>query len=205
MTFGQDDTDKKDDASMTHSRSSLSSSVYDRLGFEPHIYEVSALAYRGMFLHHQNQTILVSGESGAGKTETVKIVLEHLATLESSALLVMAKDSHESILQTNDLVQKIVTSSPIFEAFGNAHTMRNHNSSRFGKMTRLHFASLDNGMWGLCGSTCQTYLLETNRVVSQADEERNFHVFYQLLAASSDVKEAILGTIYSSVMKPGKR
>ena len=135
---------------------------------------------------------MVSGESGTGKTETVKIVLEHLATLEAVALSPGDGEQCE-VLTSNDLVKKIVQSSPIFEAFGNAQTMRNQNSSRFGKMTRLHFSSLSNGMWGLRGSSCQTYLLEANRVISQADEERSFHIFYQLLAAPEDLKEELLG------------
>ncbi|KAL7561368.1 hypothetical protein ACA910_001472 [Epithemia clementina (nom. ined.)] len=189
----EDDREEKKSNLVVTKVSSDSSSVYGRLGFEPHVYEVSAMAYRGMFLEQKNQTILVSGESGAGKTETVKIVLEHLATLDSSALLQLPNDSEQSVIKSNDLVHKIIASSPIFEAFGNAHTMRNHNSSRFGKMTRLHFAALDNGMWGLRGSTCQTYLLESNRVVSQAVEERNFHIFYQLLAAPEELKEELLG------------
>ena len=155
---------------------------------EPHIYEVSALAYRGMFLDRKDQTILVSGESGAGKTETVKIVLHHLATLETASLLV---DTNE--WPTNQMIEHIVESSPVFEAFGNAETIRNHNSSRFGKMTRLHFGFQANGMCGLRGSSCQTYLLETNRVVSQAPGERNFHIFYQLLAAPPSIKAELLG------------
>jgi myosin heavy subunit len=161
-------------------------SIYNKLGVEPHVYEVSALAYRGMFLERKNQTILVSGESGAGKTETVKIILNHLATLETSSLSV-------GDVSGNDMIQHIVESSPVFEAFGNAQTVRNHNSSRFGKMTRLHFGFRSNGMCGLRGSTCRTYLLETNRVVSQAPGERNFHIFYQLLAASPEAKVELLG------------
>ena len=170
-------------------------SVYNKLGVEPHIYEVSALAYRGMFLNRKDQTILVSGESGAGKTETVKIVLHHLATLETASLLV---DNDE--WPTNDMIEHIVESSPVFEAFGNAQTIRNHNSSRFGKMTRLHFGFQANGMCGLRGSTCQTYLLETNRVVSQAPGERNFHIFYQLIAAPPSTKLELLGEAWERTM-----
>lgn len=141
-----------------------------------------------MFLDRKDQTILVSGESGAGKTETVKIVLHHLATLETASLL---GDNDE--WPTNEMIEHIVESSPVFEAFGNAQTVRNHNSSRFGKMTRLHFGFQINGMCGLRGSTCQTYLLETNRVVSQAPGERNFHIFYQLMAAPPSAKAELLG------------
>ena len=163
-------------------------SVYNKLGIEPHVYEVSALAYRGMFLNRKDQTILVSGESGAGKTETVKIVLHHLATLETASLLV---DNGE--WPTNEMIERIVASSPVFESFGNAQTVRNHNSSRFGKMTRLHFGFAENGMCALRGSSCQTYLLETNRVVTQAPGERNFHIFYQLMAAPASVKVDLMG------------
>ena len=149
---------------------------------------MSSLAYRGMFLERRNQTILVSGESGAGKTETVKIVLHHLATLETASLLA---DGDE--WPTSNLVKHIIESSPVFEAFGNAATVRNHNSSRFGKMSRLHFGFTENGMCGLRGSSCQTYLLETNRVVSQNPRERNFHIFYQLLSAPPSTKAKLLG------------
>lgn len=136
---------------------------------------------------------MVSGESGAGKTETVKIVLHHLATLETASLLV---DSGE--WPTNEMVDHIVAGSPVFESFGNAQTVRNHNSSRFGKMTRLHFGFASNGMCALRGSSCQTYLLETNRVVSQAPGERNFHIFYQLMAAPRKTKAELLGASWEN-------
>ena len=162
----------------------------ERLGFEPHVYEVSALAYRGLALNREDQTILVSGESGAGKTETVKIVLQHLARMPEWR---PDCDGYQGDL-SNQLVEKIIQGLPIFESFGNAKTRRNHNSSRFGKVTRLHF-SVDEGnhVCLLQGTKSHTYLLETSRLVSLSPEERNFHIFYQLLAAPKEMKIELLG------------
>jgi myosin heavy subunit len=159
---------------------------YDRLGCEPHIYEVSSLAFRGLIENHANQTILVSGESGSGKTETVKLVLKHIASLRPSRSSVMVRKYDD------DLISHVLASSPIFEAFGNAKTLFNANSSRFGKVTQLYFSTEDHGA-SLIGSSFSSYLLELNRVVSHADGERNFHIFYQMLSAPSDVKYKLLG------------
>jgi len=112
---------------------------------------------------------LVSGESGAGKTETVKICLAHLATDKSN----------------NRVVQRIIDSNPLLEAFGNAPTRRNDNSSRFGKYLQLQFSPENQE---LIGSQCQVYLLEKSRVVQHCPEERSFHIFYQLLASPDSTK-----------------
>lgn len=185
--------EKKDDSVHVASSTSFKSS-FDRLGYEPHVYEASALAYRGLVQDRTDQTILVSGESGAGKTETVKIVLQHLATMEHFAPAQM-KDRKGKRLATasDDLVKHIVESSSLFEAFGNAKTFSNDNSSRFGKVTRLQFHYQPDNICGLQGSTCETCLLETSRVVSHVAGERSFHIFYQLLAAPSLVKADLLG------------
>jgi myosin heavy subunit len=199
-------------------------SSFDKLGYEPHIYEVSALAYRGLARDRKDQVILVSGESGAGKTETVKIVLQHLATLEQSA---PKKESKQDVAALGDLVRRavgigkakttseqsapkrertqdseafgklvrrVVVSAPLFEAFGNAKTLNNLNSSRFGKVTRLQFAIQPDNICSLQGSTYETCLLETSRVVAHGAGERSFHIFYQLLAAPRDVKISLLGS-----------
>lgn len=92
----------------------------------------------------------------------------------------------------DDLVSHLLESSPIFEAFGNAKTHRNNNSSRFGKVTKLHYSVSGVGTC-LVGSSFDTYLLETNRVVSHVKGERNFHIFYQLLSASGEIKRELLG------------
>ncbi|CEG46908.1 myosinlike protein [Plasmopara halstedii] len=141
----------------------------------PHVYATSADAYHQMKMHRIPQSILVSGESGAGKTETVKIMMEHLASISMNiANRLHPGESGESIV-----VQKVLKSNPLLEAFGNAKTIRNDNSSRFGKYTQLQFNSENC----LVGAECRHYLLEKSRVVAQAAGERNYHIFYQLVSA----------------------
>ena len=147
--------------------------VYDRTKLDPHVYTTSSLAYSGLQETKSNQTILVSGESGAGKTETVKILMAHLAFMASSD-----DASH---------IRRIVESNPLLESFGNAQTVRNDNSSRFGKFIELQL----NSECRLEGSKCRTYLLEKSRVVSQDAGERNFHIFYQMLAADPETRATI--------------
>ncbi|GAX24070.1 hypothetical protein FisN_9Hh321 [Fistulifera solaris] len=151
-----------------------------RTTLEPHVYEISALAYKGL-IRGEDQSILVSGESGAGKTETVKICLNHIASTQ-------AQDDYYE----DKIVQRIVESNPLLEAFGNAQTRRNDNSSRFGKYLQLQFDKSHHrieaygtrrGQVPLVGSQCDVYLLEKNRVVQHDDQERSFHIFYQLLAS----------------------
>lgn len=156
----------------------------DRL--DPHVYETSCRAYRGLAVDGKHQSILVSGESGAGKTETVKIVMRHLS-------YVSGDDTKSSVV-----VQRVLDGQPLLEAFGNAKTVRNDNSSRFGKFLQMQFDVEDATQAAysgraipncvLAGSTCETYLLEKSRVVGHEDEERTYHIFYQLLAASDDLK-----------------
>ena len=173
-----------------------------RMRLTPHVYEVSALSYRGLAFEGQNQSILVSGESGAGKTETVKICLNHIASVQLGPVSEresrrLDQSAHGSAVEasgyTDDpVVQRVVESNPLLEAFGNAKTRRNDNSSRFGKYLQLQFDNIHQGFsatsgyharCALVGSQCQVYLLEKNRVVSQAPDERNFHIFYQLLTS----------------------
>ena len=134
----------------------------------PHVYATSVDAYDDVRLSDQNQSILVSGESGAGKTETTKILMHHLAALAGGV-----QDS---------TIARILAVNPLLEAFGNAQTSRNDNSSRFGKFLQLE---LDE-RYQLVGASCETYLLERTRVVRHASSERNFHIFYQILAGASD-------------------
>lgn len=193
-------------------------SLYDKLGFDPHVYESSSLAYRGLAVDKVNQKILVTGESGAGKTETVKIVMSHLATLEQTR-----PGGHPHNFEGNntmggaDTVQRVLESSPVFEAFGNANTLRNDNSSRFGKFTQLHFnvgpndVAKENGrlipICGLAGSKVITYLLEKSRVVFHTEGERTYHIFYQFLSADDHFKSGIwselTGTTVESFMYVG--
>ena len=163
-----------------------------RASLQPHVYEVSALAYRGLTNQMGNQSILVSGESGAGKTETVKICLSHIASIQYGNRYLQSTDS-------DPVVQRVVESNPLLEAFGNAKTRRNDNSSRFGKYLQLQFqhddkpeneySNMKSGkLCTLVGSVCDVYLLEKTRVIQHDPEERNFHIFYQLLAAPEDQK-----------------
>jgi myosin-5 len=134
-----------------------------------------------------NQSILVSGESGAGKTETVKILLGDIANVQ--------KGPHTSNAITqigdNPIVQKVLDSNPLLEAFGNAQTLRNDNSSRFGKYLQLQFDCVSEFKCILAGSTAEVYLLEKSRVTLHHPEERTFHIFYQLLASDEVTKASI--------------
>ena len=143
------------------------------------------MAYRRVSLEHKNQTILVAGESGTGQSESTKLIFQHLASLRQEKVSAGGNSG-------DDLVQHMLQSSPIFEAFGNAKTRRNNNSSRFGKVTKLQYIPETNGA-SLVGCSFNTYMLESGRVVSQAVGERNFHIFYQILSASGDLKEELLG------------
>ncbi|ETW09954.1 hypothetical protein H310_00375 [Aphanomyces invadans] len=139
----------------------------------PHVYAVSMESFFHMRTHTINQSILVSGESGAGKTETTKIMMNHVATLSSST---EGSDAAQS-----SIIHRIIQSNPLLESFGNAATTRNDNSSRFGKFTELQF----NPRGHLMGARAHTYLLEKSRVCHQAPGERTFHIFYQVLAEAA--------------------
>lgn len=161
----------------------LGNSSGDELG--PHVYSVADRSYRQMMSEKRlSQSILISGESGAGKTESTKIVLLYLTTLGSSHNDVSkASDSQAPIsLQDTPIMQRVLQSNPILEAFGNARTLRNDNSSRFGKFIELGFSR--GG--ALLGAKVTTYLLEKVRVGFHASGERNYHVFYQLLRGMTE-------------------
>ncbi|XP_034435615.1 unconventional myosin-Va isoform X5 [Hippoglossus hippoglossus] len=134
---------------------------------DPHIFAVAEEAYKQMARDERNQSIIVSGESGAGKTVSAKYAMRYFATVSGSA-------------SEANVEEKVLASNPIMEAIGNAKTTRNDNSSRFGKYIEIGF---DN-RYRIIGANMRTYLLEKSRVVFQADEERNYHVFYQLCASS---------------------
>jgi len=160
----------------------------------PHVYEASCLAYKGLLRHGQNQSILVSGESGAGKTETVKILLGDIANVQKGPLSdrnVLSQIGGGTTSGNNPIVQKVLDSNPLLEAFGNAQTLRNDNSSRFGKYLQLQFDCISELSCILAGSTAEVYLLEKSRVTMHHPEERTFHIFYQLLAADDYTKAQI--------------
>ncbi|CAF0778200.1 unnamed protein product [Didymodactylos carnosus] len=129
---------------------------------EPHIFAVAELAYQSMVNFNKNQSIIVSGESGAGKTVSAKYAMRYFANVGG-------------LSEETQIEKKVLASSPIMEAIGNAKTIRNDNSSRFGKYIEIGF--LKNH---ICGASMRTYLLEKSRVIYQAPDERNYHIFYQL-------------------------
>ncbi len=152
-----------------------------RVHLPPHVYEASCLAYKGLLKHKEDQSILVSGESGAGKTETVKILLGDIASVQKGPSATMG-------VGDNEIVRKVLDSNPLLEAFGNARTLRNDNSSRFGKYLQLQFDRESSSRCVLAGSKCEVYLLEKSRVTMHHPQERTYHIFYQLLAAPEDTK-----------------
>lgn len=163
---------------------------------EPHVYEVSSLSFKGLAFGGKDQSILVSGESGAGKTETVKIAMNHIASVQRGKTSATSDSSF-----SDPVVNRVLESNPLLEAFGNAKTRRNDNSSRFGKYTQLQFDQGDKSLrqfadkanmkCKLAGSKCDVYLLEKNRVTYHDPEERTYHVFYQIIAADESSKSAI--------------
>uniref|UniRef100_A0A8B9LAT2 Unconventional myosin-VI n=1 Tax=Astyanax mexicanus TaxID=7994 RepID=A0A8B9LAT2_ASTMX len=137
----------------------------------PHVYAIADKAYRDMKVLKMSQSIIVSGESGAGKTENTKFVLRYLTTSYGTG---------------QDIDERIVEANPLLEAFGNAKTVRNNNSSRFGKFVEIHF----NTKNAVVGGFVSHYLLEKSRICRQSQEERNYHIFYRLCAgASEDIRE----------------
>ncbi|XP_041779737.1 myosin heavy chain, muscle isoform X20 [Anopheles merus] len=140
----------------------------------PHLFAVSDGAYVNMLTNHENQSMLITGESGAGKTENTKKVIAYFATIGASG----KKD--ENAEKKGSLEDQVVQTNPVLEAFGNAKTVRNDNSSRFGKFIRIHFT----GSGKLAGADIETYLLEKARVISQQTLERSYHIFYQIMSGS---------------------
>ncbi|KAM4677427.1 unconventional myosin-Va isoform 2-T2 [Discoglossus pictus] len=146
---------------------------------DPHIFAVAEEAYKQMARDERNQSIIVSGESGAGKTVSAKYAMRYFATVSGSA-------------NEANVEEKVLASNPIMESIGNAKTTRNDNSSRFGKYIEIGF----DKRYRIIGAHMRTYLLEKSRVVFQADEERNYHIFYQLCASAAlpEFKMLRLGT-----------
>ncbi|XP_074598828.1 myosin heavy chain 10 [Brevipalpus obovatus] len=143
----------------------------------PHIFAVTDAAYRSMLQDREDQSILCTGESGAGKTENTKKVIQYLAYVASSK----PRPSSVVIIQSGELEQQLLQANPILEAFGNAKTVKNDNSSRFGKFIRINF----DACGFIAGANIETYLLEKSRTIRQAVDERCFHIFYQLLNGAS--------------------
>ncbi|XP_040924539.1 myosin-1-like isoform X2 [Betta splendens] len=142
----------------------------------PHIFSISDNAYQFMLTDRENQSILITGESGAGKTVNTKRVIQYFATIAGSGD--RKKEVSVSGKLQGNLEDQIISANPLLEAFGNAKTVRNDNSSRFGKFIRIHFGTTGK----LASADIETYLLEKSRVTFQLSAERSYHVFYQIMS-----------------------
>ncbi|XP_036929316.1 myosin-10 isoform X5 [Acanthopagrus latus] len=176
----------------------------------PHIYAISEAAYRSMLQDREDQSILCTGESGAGKTENTKKVIQYLAhvasshksgtlgrnkeatQMDGSRSLTRGSSLANRSMQYGELERQLLQANPILEAFGNAKTVKNDNSSRFGKFIRINFDVAGY----IVGANIETYLLEKSRATRQAKDERTFHIFYQLMCGTSEETKAdlLLGT-----------
>ncbi|KAJ6179137.1 Dilute [Penicillium mononematosum] len=155
----------------------------------PHLFAIAEEAFADMLRDGKNQTIVVSGESGAGKTVSAKYIMRYFATRESSDQPGKYTTSRaEAISETEE---QILATNPVMEAFGNAKTTRNDNSSRFGKYIEIMFDDRTN----IIGAKIRTYLLERSRLVFQPLKERNYHIFYQLVAGASNEEKQELGLL----------
>ncbi|XP_072043238.1 unconventional myosin-XV-like [Amphiura filiformis] len=140
----------------------------------PHLFAIGSGAYTNMTDNGRNQCVIISGESGAGKTESTKLIMQYLAAVNND---------------TNMITEQILEANPLLESFGNAKTVRNDNSSRFGKYSEVFY----NKGGVISGAKTTDYLLEKSRIVRQAPGERNYHVFYEMLAGMSTGERAKLG------------
>ncbi|XP_052768982.1 myosin heavy chain, non-muscle-like isoform X3 [Mya arenaria] len=146
----------------------------------PHVFAITDSAYRSMLQDREDQSILCTGESGAGKTENTKKVIQYLAHVAASSRTQRSSVSNihvQSGFSFGELENQLLQANPILEAFGNAKTIKNDNSSRFGKFIRINF---DTSGY-ISGANIETYLLEKSRAIHQSDSERCFHVFYQFM------------------------
>ncbi|XP_065099267.1 myosin heavy chain, fast skeletal muscle-like isoform X2 [Paramisgurnus dabryanus] len=159
-----------------------------RVEAPPHIFSISDNAYQNMLTDRDNQSILITGESGAGKTVNTKRVIQYFATIA-----VAGPKRAEPVpgkIQ-GSLEDQIIAANPLLEAYGNAKTIRNDNSSRFGKFIRIHFGTTGK----LASADIETYLLEKSRVTFQLSAERSYHIFYQLMTGHKpELLEALLIT-----------
>ncbi|TFK84196.1 hypothetical protein K466DRAFT_233629 [Polyporus arcularius HHB13444] len=150
----------------------------NRLEVPPHVFAIAESAYYNMNAYHENQCVIISGESGAGKTEAAKRIMQYIAAVSGG--------QDNSIQEIKDMV---LATNPLLESFGCAKTLRNNNSSRHGKYLEIMF----NDHGEPIGAQITNYLLEKGRVVGQVENERNFHIFYQFTKAASDAQREAFG------------
>ena len=150
----------------------------NRLEVPPHVFAIAESMYYNMKSYNENQCVIISGESGAGKTEAAKRIMQYIAAASSTHT--------ESIGKIKDMV---LATNPLLESFGCAKTLRNNNSSRHGKYLEIKF----NNQFEPCAGNITNYLLEKQRVVSQIKNERNFHIFYQFTKGASDAYRQTFG------------
>ncbi|KAJ8117286.1 hypothetical protein OPT61_g1498 [Boeremia exigua] len=150
----------------------------NRLEVPPHVFAIAESAYYNMNAYKENQCVIISGESGAGKTEAAKRLMQYIANVSGG------KGSG-----IQEMMDMVLATNPLLESFGNAKTLRNNNSSRFGKYLEIHF----NAQGEPVGANINNYLLEKSRVVGQITNERNFHIFYQFAKAASPQYREIFG------------
>ncbi|XP_069385104.1 myosin heavy chain, fast skeletal muscle-like [Paralichthys olivaceus] len=144
-----------------------------RMEAPPHIFSVSDNAYQNMLTDRENQSVLITGESGAGKTVNTKRVIQYFATIAVGG----GEKKKDTGKIQGSLEDQIIAANPLLEAYGNAKTVRNDNSSRFGKFIRIHFGTTGK----LASADIETYLLEKSRVTYQLPDERGYHIFYQMM------------------------
>ncbi|GMG40690.1 unnamed protein product [Ambrosiozyma monospora] len=152
----------------------------NRLEVPPHVYAIAESMFYNMRAYNDNQCVIISGESGAGKTEAAKRIMQYIASVSS------AFGTSSSIQHINDMV---LATNPLLESFGCAKTLRNNNSSRHGKYLEIHF----NKSFEPVSANITNYLLEKQRVVGQIRNERNFHIFYQFAKGASENYRQIFG------------
>lgn len=153
---------------------------------QPHVFAIGAKAFGGLLKQEQhNQSILVSGESGSGKTESTKFLMRFLTSVGRDASI----SEHSAGDEVVEIGRRILQTNPILESFGNAQTIRNDNSSRFGKFIKIQFGQKNE----IVGAEIASYLLEKVRLIHQSPGERNFHIFYELVEGADEPLMASLG------------
>ncbi|KJZ77553.1 Myosin-1 [Hirsutella minnesotensis 3608] len=150
----------------------------NRLEMPPHVFAIAESSYYNMKAYNDNQCVIISGESGAGKTEAAKRIMQYIANV-----------SGEQSGDIKKIKEMVLATNPLLESFGNAKTLRNNNSSRFGKYLQIHFNSTGEPV----GADITNYLLEKSRVVGQITNERNFHIFYQFTKGASRQYQELFG------------